>query len=94
MKKLIKKTLLYAGALTMMIATAVASAAPLSGTIYTANERDTSISEITLATGLVRTFKTSIVPHNVQMTPDGAFLLAVGMAAEGHGKDGMQGMHF
>ena len=93
MNKLINKTLHCAGALTMMIATAVASAAPLSGTIYTANERDTSISEITLATGLVRTFKTSIVPHNVQMTPDGAFLLAVGMAAEGHGTEGKHDTH-
>ena len=93
MNKLIKKTLLCASALTMMIATAGASAAPLTGTIYTANERDTSISQITLATGLVRTFKTSIVPHNVQMTPDGKFLLAVGMAAEDHGKEAKHGAH-
>ena len=91
MNPLIKKTLLCAGALTMMVASAVASAAPLSGTIYTANESDTSISEIALTTGLVRTFKASIVPHNVQITPDGAFLLAVGMAAEGHGKESKHG---
>ncbi|MDO8264410.1 MAG: cytochrome D1 domain-containing protein [Gallionella sp.] len=92
MNKLIKKTILCASALTLMIATGVCSAAPLSGFIYTANERDASISEITLATGLVRTFKTSIVPHNVQITPDGAFLLSVGMAAEGHEQQNMQGM--
>ena len=93
MNKLIKKTLLRAGALTMMVATGVASAAPLSGTIYTANERDTSISKIALATGLVSTFKTSIVPHDVQMTPDVAFLLAVGMAAEDHGKESKHDTH-
>jgi YVTN family beta-propeller protein len=92
MNKLIKKTLLCASALTLMIATGIASATLPSGFIYTANERDTSISEITLQTGQVRTFKASVVPHNVQMTPDGAFLLAVGMAAEGHDKEGMQGM--
>ena len=92
MNKLIKKTILCASALTLMIATGVSSAAPLSGFIYTANERDASISEITLATGLVRTFKASIVPHNVQITPDGAFLLSVGMTAGGHDKEGMQSM--
>ena len=88
MIKLIKKTLLCASALTLMIATGVASAAPLSGFVYTANERDASISEIALETGQVRTFKAPIVAHNVQITPDGAFLLAVGMTAEGHEKEG------
>jgi YVTN family beta-propeller protein len=92
MNKLIKKTILCASALTLMISAGVSSAAPLSGFIYTANERDTSISEITLATGQVRTFKVPIVPHNVQTTPDGAFLLSVGMAAEGHEKQSMQKM--
>ncbi|HQZ08334.1 MAG TPA: cytochrome D1 domain-containing protein [Burkholderiaceae bacterium] len=93
MNKLIKKTLLCASALTLMIATGVASAAPLSGFVYTANERDASISEIALETGQVRTFKAPIVAHNVQITPDGAFLLAVGMTAEGHEKEGAHDAH-
>lgn len=79
MNKLIKKNIFCTSALTLMIATGVCSAAPLSGFIYAANKRDGSISEITLATELVRTFKASIVPHNVQITPDGDFLLSVGM---------------
>ncbi len=93
MNKLINKTLLCASALTLMIATGVASGAPLSGFVYTANERGASISEIALESGKVRTFKTPIVAHNVQITPDGAFLLAVGMTVQGHDKDSAHGTH-
>ena len=93
MSQLIKKTIVCAGALTLMIAQGVASAEALSGFIYSANERGPSISEIALATGEVRTFKTSVMPHNVQITPDGATLLIVGMAAEGDPMQGMQGMN-
>lgn len=64
MSQLIKKTIVCAGALTLMIAQGVASAEALSGFIYSANERGPSISEIALATGEVRTFKTSVMPHN------------------------------
>ena len=92
MNKLIKKAFSCASALTLVLATGMASAAALSGFIYTANERDASISEIALASGQVRTFKVPVVPHNIQITPDGAYLLAVGMAAGEHGKAGMQGM--
>ena len=89
MNKPIKKTLSCVSALALVIAAGMASAASLSGFIYTANERDASISEIALASGQVRTFKSAVVPHNIQVTPDGAFLLAVGMSAEDHGKTGM-----
>jgi YVTN family beta-propeller protein len=92
MNKLIKKTLSCSSALALFLATGMASAATLSGFVYTANERDASISEIALASGQVRTFKASVVPHNIQITPDGSYLLTVGMATEEHGKAGMQGM--
>ncbi len=92
MNRLMKNTLICASALMFAITTGGVNAAALSGFIYTANERDASISEIALASGQVRTFKASVVPHNIQITPDGAYLLAVGMAAGEHGKAGMQGM--
>lgn len=55
-------------------------AAP-SGLIYTANELAASVSEISLVDGSVRNVSTSIAPHNVQTTPDGQRLLAVGASA-------------
>lgn len=54
-------------------------AAP-TGLVYTANERDHSISEVQLDNGQVRTIKLDIAPHNVQIAADGASLLAVGMS--------------
>jgi YVTN family beta-propeller protein len=53
-------------------------AAP-TGVVYTANERDESISAVRLDNGEVRTIKVDIAPHNIQIAPDGATLLAVGM---------------
>ncbi|MER1941872.1 beta-propeller fold lactonase family protein [Castellaniella sp. FW104-16D08] len=59
------------------------------GVVYSANEGDGSVSEITLRTGAVRTAKVSVIPHNVQISPDGKTVLAVGMPAmtgmAGHG---------
>ena len=92
MNKPIQQMILRLCALTWLMSNGVVSAASPTGFIYTANERDASISEIALASGRVRTFKTSVVPHNVQMTPNGANLLAVGMPAEGHQKQAMQKM--
>lgn len=54
-----------------------------SGFVYTANERDGSISEVQLHSGQVRTVKVDIAPHNVQVSPDGSTLLAVGVSAHG-----------
>lgn len=88
MNEMTKKTFSCAGALSLVLATGMASAASLSGFIYTANERDASISEIALASGQVRTFTAPVVAHNIQITPDGAYLLAVGMPAGEHGKAG------
>ena len=68
-----------------------AGAAP-AGWVYTANERDHSISEVQLDNGQVRTIKLDIAPHNVQIAADGASLLAVGMSAHAaHHGPGSQG---
>jgi YVTN family beta-propeller protein len=61
-------------------------AVPESGFIYTANERGKSISVIDLRSGHVTTIPTSISPHNVQISRDGRFLLAVGEVPEELGK--------
>lgn len=49
------------------------------GVVYSANDGDGSVSEITLRTGAVRTAKVSVIPHNVQISPDGKTVLAVAM---------------
>ena len=85
-----KRVLVCTSALVLMIAGGIVSAASSSGFIYTANERDGSISEIALATGRVRTFKVAVVPHNVQITPDNAYLLVVGMPST-HGVENVPG---
>jgi YVTN family beta-propeller protein len=60
------------------------------GIVYTANEHGNSISAIDLAVGQVATVPITISPHNIQVTPDGALVLAVGEPvsdgqAHGHG---------
>ncbi|WP_374642385.1 DUF305 domain-containing protein [Tabrizicola sp.] len=56
------------------------------GTVYSANEGGSSISTIDLATGAVSTVTLPLAPHNVDLTPDGKYLLAVGQPATGdHG---------
>ncbi|MBS2132133.1 beta-propeller fold lactonase family protein (plasmid) [Burkholderia thailandensis] len=62
------------------------------GVVYSANEGDNSISEIELGNPTVRTTKVPIVPHNVQVTPDGKALLAVGMPVSSHAMHDMNGM--
>ena len=64
--------------LACLLAVGVTWAAP-TGFIYTANERAESISQVQLDSGAVKTVKTDISPHNVQVTPDGTRLLAVGV---------------
>src|SRR5688500_1495244 len=78
------KQLAVAGAITVQ---SWALAAP-TGTVYTANERAASISQVRLDTGLVTTIKLDIAPHNVQVSPDGKWLLVVGMPAKGDGHVG------
>jgi YVTN family beta-propeller protein len=55
-----------------------ASAPNLKGIVYTADEHGNSISAIDLASGKVQIIPVAISPHNVQVTADGARLLAVG----------------
>lgn len=60
-----------------------AALAASAGIVFTANELGNSISRIDLVTGKVETVPVPISPHNVQITADGQFLLAVGAAAAG-----------
>ena len=59
---------------------------PASGTVYSADEGGNTLSAIDLGTGSVTTVPLPVSPHNVDLTPDGRFLLAVGTPASGgHG---------
>lgn len=63
-----------------------APAPNLKGIVYTADEHGNSISAIDLASGMVQIVPVAISPHNVQITTDGARLLAVGSpVGDGHG---------
>lgn len=76
-------------AISLTLALNPAWAAP-SGTVYTANERASSISRVRLASGEVRTTALNIAPHNLQVSDDGRWLLAVGMPAHGEHQGGGQ----
>lgn len=54
---------------------------PEEGIVYTANE-DGTISAVEVRTGQVTSVATRITPHNVQVSRDGRWLLAVGPLAE------------
>ncbi len=73
----------------LLLGCAQALAAP-TGIVFTANEKDASISRIDLASGVVNTYKVDILPHNVQVSPDGQWLLATGMPSDAghHGHEG------
>ena len=59
------------------------------GTVYSADEGGSTISAIDLGSGAVTTIPVPVAPHNVDLTPDGRFLLAVGTPASGdHGAGG------
>ena len=72
------------------VSRAQAAAVPgAAGLVYSADEHGNSISAIDLANGRVETFPIPVSPHNVDITADGARLLAVGDPAEeagGHGE--------
>ena len=56
------------------------------GTVWSADEGGSTISAIDLGTGAVTTVPIPVAPHNVDLTPDGRFLLAVGTpASNDHG---------
>lgn len=79
----------------LMGVSAPQAAAPIGdgGYVYTANEADNSVSRIDLTTGEVLTVPTTVTPHNVQITPDGKTLLAVGTEAMMMTMDGNAGAH-
>lgn len=58
------------------------------GFVYTANEQGHSISMIDLSTGQVKEIATHVSPHNVQASPDGHLLLAVGAVEKSDEKTG------
>ena len=61
------------------------------GFVYTADEHGNSLSAIDLAAGKVTTLQITISPHNIQVTPDGSRILAVGEPVSdghSHGHDG------
>ncbi len=53
-----------------------------SGVVFTADEYSFTISRIDLKSGLVTTVPATIEPHNIQISPDGSLLLAVGLPPE------------
>ena len=53
------------------------------GTTWSADEGGNTLSAIDLATGSVTTVPLPVSPHNVDLTPDGGSLLAVGTPASG-----------
>ncbi|WP_374350699.1 beta-propeller fold lactonase family protein [Chitinimonas sp.] len=81
----------------LALAAQLALAAP-TGTVYTANEREGSISQVRLIDGTVNTVKLDVAPHNLQVSPDGRWLLVVGMPQhaghEGHSMGGGQLLGF
>ncbi|HRO13481.1 MAG TPA: DUF305 domain-containing protein [Paracoccus sp. (in: a-proteobacteria)] len=59
------------------------------GTVWSADEGGNALSALDLGTGAVTTVPLPVSPHNVDLTPDGRFLLAVGAPAAGdHGAGG------
>lgn len=83
---------LVAVSLALSIGTGHAASMP-NAVVYSANEGDGSISAIELRTGAVSTTAISIVPHNVQISPDGQILLAVGSPKSGSKEQGGHGGH-
>ena len=87
-----------AAAFVLSIVSAEAQTAPpmknATGFVYTADEVGNTISTINLPTGQVAIIPATLSPHNIQVSADGARLLAVGDApmaagAQGHGASGV-----
>jgi YVTN family beta-propeller protein len=85
---IIMKTLLLAAT----AAASLAFAGPaLAATVYVADEEGATITTIDTVTGATTQTAIGISPHNVDVTPDGARVLASGVAAHGHDVPGMEG---
>ncbi len=72
-------------ATSLLLPPSVAMSSGLSGFVYTADEHGNSISVIDLSTSLVTVVPVTISPHNIQVSADGARVLAVGEPAKGAG---------
>ena len=88
--RIARRAVLVAGAATLTGLQSIGAhaAAPLgtSGVVFTADEAGGSISAVALPSGRVRSVPLPIMPHNVQVAPDGRTVLVVGMGmAAGHG---------
>lgn len=55
-----------------------------SGVVFTADEYGFTISRIDLGSGEVTMVPATIEPHNIQISPDGSWLLAVGLPPDMH----------
>ena len=69
------------------------AALPGGGMVFTADEYSGTLSRIDLASGDVTTAPATIVPHNVQISPDGSLLLVVGLAAGSSDEHGGEQTH-
>lgn len=87
-----RRLLVISAAVLQAMHSHAARAAPAlttSGTVFTADETGGSISAISLPSGRVKTVSLSIMPHNVQVAPDGGAVLLVGVGMKGgHGTHG------
>ncbi|MCE8002774.1 YncE family protein [Billgrantia ethanolica] len=64
------------------------------GQVFTANEHGASLTHIQLDEGTTTTHDIAIAPHNVQVSADGRYLMAVGeRAGHAHGGDGHTHAH-
>lgn len=84
---------LLAAGLTLVSTAGLAGQMP-QGQVFTANEHGASLTHIQLAEGTTTTHDIAIAPHNVQISADGRYLLAVGeRAGHSHGGDGHAHAH-
>lgn len=81
---------LVTAALTFGSATISQTLAPglTGGVVFTADEYGATISQIDLKSGKVTTVPATVEPHNVQISPDGSLLLAVGIAPDHEAQSG------
>lgn len=70
-----------------LLSALLASAPALAATVYVANERAGSLTVIDEERNTTRTLALDVLPHNVDLTPDGKTLLIAGMS-RGHAQGG------
>jgi YVTN family beta-propeller protein len=85
--------LLVLAALVVTVSATVPAFSALAGAgmLYIANEGSSTVSAIEIETGHVKEHKLPIAPHNIDVTPDGRRVLAVGTPDHAHGPGGEAG---